>query len=55
MTKSGTTFCIEVTLTERLDRFLADQLAVSRTQAARLIADQRVSAGGIPLRASARL
>lgn len=53
----GTTFCVLVPLTERLDRFLADQLSLSRTQAARLIADKRVSAGreGPPLRASALL
>ncbi len=52
---SGTTFCIVVPVTERLDRFLADQLALSRTQAARLIADRRVTTDGKPLRASARL
>ncbi|HXF94555.1 MAG TPA: RluA family pseudouridine synthase, partial [Gemmatimonadales bacterium] len=34
---------------------LADQLSLSRTQAARLIAAQRVTAGGKPLRASAVL
>ena len=33
------TFCVTIPLTERLDRFLADQLGVSRTQSARLIAD----------------
>jgi 23S rRNA pseudouridine1911/1915/1917 synthase len=55
VTPDGTTFCIVVPVTERLDRFLADQLALSRTQAARLIADRRVSAGGKPLRASALL
>lgn len=49
------TFCIVVPVTERLDRFLADQLSLSRTQAARLIADKRVSAAGKPLRASALL
>jgi 23S rRNA pseudouridine1911/1915/1917 synthase len=38
-----------------LDRFLADQLALSRTQAGRLIADKLVSARGKPLRASALL
>jgi 23S rRNA pseudouridine1911/1915/1917 synthase len=38
--------------TERLDRFLADQLGLSRTQAARLVADKRVSVGGKPARAS---
>ena len=55
MTPNGTTFCVVVPLTERLDRFLADQLALSRTQAARLIADKRVRAAGAPLRASAQL
>jgi len=48
------TFCVVVS-TERLDRFLADQLALSRTQAGRLIADKRVSARGKTLRASAVL
>ena len=48
------TFCV-VAPTERLDRFLADQLALSRTQAGRLIADKRVSARGKSLRASAIL
>jgi 23S rRNA pseudouridine1911/1915/1917 synthase len=48
------TFCV-VRTTERLDRFLADQLALSRTQAGRLIADKRVTARGKPLRASAVL
>jgi 23S rRNA pseudouridine1911/1915/1917 synthase len=38
--------------TERLDRFLADQLAISRTQAARLVADKAVSVDGKPARAS---
>jgi 23S rRNA pseudouridine1911/1915/1917 synthase len=37
---------------ERLDRFLADQMAISRTQAARLVADKRVSINGKPARAS---
>jgi len=55
VTPSGTTFCIVVPVTERLDRFLADQLAVSRTLAARLIADKRVTLDGRPLRASAQL
>ncbi len=49
------TFCVAVPETERLDRFLADQLAVSRTAAGQLIAARRVTAGGGPLRASARL
>jgi 23S rRNA pseudouridine1911/1915/1917 synthase len=48
------TFCV-VRTTERLDRFLADQLALSRTQAGRLIADSRVTARGKALRASALL
>ena len=47
--------CVAVAITDRLDRFLADQLALSRTQAARLIADKRVTARGRPLRASAML
>ena len=49
------TFCVAAGQPGRLDAFLADQLAISRTQAARLIADRRVTAGGAPLRASARL
>lgn len=48
------TFCV-VRTTERLDRFLADQFALSRTQAGRLIADKRVTARGKALRASAVL
>ncbi len=48
-------FCVVAGTTERLDRFLADQLAVSRTQAARLIADKLVTSAGRPLRASALL
>jgi 23S rRNA pseudouridine1911/1915/1917 synthase len=48
------TFCV-LGQTERLDRYLADQLSLSRTQAGRLIADKRVSAKGKPLRASALL
>ncbi len=47
--------CIVAPTTERLDRFLADQLAISRTQAARLIADKLVTSAGRPLRASALL
>ncbi|HYC31700.1 MAG TPA: RluA family pseudouridine synthase [Gemmatimonadales bacterium] len=38
--------------TERLDRFLADQLGISRTQAARLVAAKSVSVDGQPARAS---
>ena len=49
------TFCILTPETERLDRFLADQLALSRTVAARIIADKRVTLHGRPLRASTQL
>jgi 23S rRNA pseudouridine1911/1915/1917 synthase len=45
-------FCVSADSTERLDRFLADQLQLSRTQAARLIADKAVSIGGVVARAS---
>ena len=45
-------FCVTAAGTERLDKFLADQLAMSRTQTGRLIADKRVRARGKPLRAS---
>ncbi len=38
--------------TERLDRFVADQLALSRTQSARLVAAGAVSVNGVPGRAS---
>jgi 23S rRNA pseudouridine1911/1915/1917 synthase len=38
--------------TERLDRFLADQMSISRTQAARLVADKRVAVDGKVARAS---
>ncbi len=41
--------------TERLDRFLADQLGLSRTQAARLVADHAVTVDGKPARASRTL
>jgi 23S rRNA pseudouridine1911/1915/1917 synthase len=46
------TFVVLAPTTERLDRFLADQLAMSRTQAARLVADQRVTVAGQVSRAS---
>src|SRR5438045_4857530 len=52
---AAVTFCVVVPETERLDRFLADQLALSRTVAARLIADKRVTRDGRPLRASVQL
>ena len=45
-------FTILAAETERLDRFLADQLGLSRTQAARLVADKAVSVDGKPARAS---
>jgi len=48
-------FCVVPPETERLDRFLADQLALSRTVAARLIAEKRVTRDGKSLRASAQL
>jgi 23S rRNA pseudouridine1911/1915/1917 synthase len=47
-------FCVATDDPGRLDAFLADRLAISRTHAARLIADKRVTAAGRPLRASAR-
>ena len=49
------TFSVAIDVTERLDRFLADQLAFSRTQAARLIADGRIRIDGLPARASRTL
>src|SRR5207248_10953457 len=52
---AAVTFCVVVPETERLDRFLADQLALSRTVAARLIADKHVTRDGRPLRASVPL
>jgi 23S rRNA pseudouridine1911/1915/1917 synthase len=45
-------FSILAAETERLDRFLADQLGLSRTQAARLVADKAVTVDGKPARAS---
>jgi 23S rRNA pseudouridine1911/1915/1917 synthase len=52
---AAVTFCVAAPETERLDRFVADQLALSRTTAARLIADKRVTLDGTPLRASVHL
>src|SRR5436189_6410068 len=52
---AAVTFCVVAPETERLDRFLADQLALSRTVAARIIADKRVTRDGHPLRASVQL
>ncbi|HEX2249400.1 MAG TPA: RluA family pseudouridine synthase [Gemmatimonadales bacterium] len=45
-------FTVLSSQTERLDRFLADQLGLSRTQAARLLAGKLVSIDGKPARAS---
>ena len=44
-----------VPATERLDRFLADQLSLSRTQAARLVARGAVRVNDVPARASRTL
>ncbi len=52
---AAVSFCVVVPETERLDRFLADQLALSRSVAARLIAAKQVTREGRPLRASALL
>ena len=46
------TFSVPVPSTERLDRYLADQLRLSRTQAARLVAAGDVTVGGVAARAS---
>jgi 23S rRNA pseudouridine1911/1915/1917 synthase len=43
---------VVASVTERLDRFLADQLRISRTHAARLIADGAVAVNGATGRAS---
>ncbi len=48
-------FCVAADHTERLDRFLADQLQLSRTQAARLIAGKAVQVDGSVARASRTL
>ena len=54
--KAGPSSQVEFTVlgleTERLDRFLADQMSISRTQAARLVADKRVAVDGKVARAS---
>jgi 23S rRNA pseudouridine1911/1915/1917 synthase len=52
---AAVSFCVCAPETERLDRFLADQLALSRTVASRLIADKRVTRDGRALRASVKL
>lgn len=46
------TFCILADTTERLDRFLADQLQISRTVAARIVAEQAVTVNAAVARAS---
>lgn len=45
-------FAVVPAKAERLDRFLADQLSLSRTQAARLVADKQVEVNGAVARAS---
>lgn len=57
MTEAGATIVRFAVLeaTERLDRFLAEQLSLSRTQAARLVAEGHVLIGGVPARASRSL
>ena len=56
MTEAGPVeFSVVPEATERLDRFLADQLSLSRTQAARLVADRAVDVNGKPARASRTL
>lgn len=52
---SRAVFQVLATETERLDRFLADQLALSRTQASRLIGMGTVIVNGAPGRAGRRL
>jgi 23S rRNA pseudouridine1911/1915/1917 synthase len=52
---SSLSFSVLAPTTERIDRFLADQLAFSRTQAARLVAEKRVSVNGQVARASRTL
>ena len=49
------TFQVTVESTERLDRFLADQFAISRTQSARLVAAGAVTVNGVVARPGLRL
>lgn len=49
---SAVAFSVSVSASERLDRFLADQLSLSRTQAARLVAQGAVRVNGKAARAS---
>jgi 23S rRNA pseudouridine1911/1915/1917 synthase len=48
-------FSVLAAATERLDRFLADQLQLSRTQAARIVAEKGVRVAGSVVRASRTL
>jgi 23S rRNA pseudouridine1911/1915/1917 synthase len=50
-----TEFTVTTGSTERLDRFLADQLSISRTAAARLIGEKAVAVNGATARASRML
>jgi 23S rRNA pseudouridine1911/1915/1917 synthase len=50
-----TEFTVTTGSAERLDRFLADQLSISRTMAARLIGEKAVAVNGATARASRRL
>jgi 23S rRNA pseudouridine1911/1915/1917 synthase len=52
---SSLTFSVLAPATERLDRFLADQLQLSRTHAARLVAEQRVAVNDTVARSSRTL
>ncbi len=49
---TGCSFSVSAPVTERLDRFLADQLQWSRTQAARIVAGKLVEVDGKVARAS---
>lgn len=55
MSPPPVTFSVVTPETERLDRFLADQLGLSRTQAARIVADGQVAVGERVARASRTL
>ena len=50
--RDAVAFSVTVALTERIDRFLADQLGMSRTQTARLVAGGAVTVEGSVARAS---
>jgi len=50
--RDAVAFSVTVSLTERIDRFLADQLGMSRTQSARLVAGGAVTVEGTVARAS---